>query len=124
MGAEQVPIRLGPAGRAFWRAVVKVYEGLEPQERELLTQACSVLDVIAELEATVKADGVMLTGSQGQPVLNPAIGEARLQRAELRRLLDQLGLPGEEDSEAVPSSPASRQARKAAMARWNRRRPA
>jgi len=89
-----------------------------PGELELLAQACRVLDVVADLEAQVGDDGYMSEGSKGQPILHPAVAEARLQRAQLGRLLDQLGLPVDEDSEAVPSSPTTRRAQRAAAARW------
>lgn len=116
------PTGLRAAGRRFWATVHERYDGLEPAEVALLTECCATVDTIAGLEAAVRKHGAMVSGSQGQQVLNPAITEARLQRAQLARLLDQLGLPTEEDSESVPDSPARRKARKAAEVRWRRRR--
>lgn len=116
------PTGLRAAGRRFWKTVHERYSGLEPAESALLVECCKTLDVIADLEAAVRQHGAMVTGSQGQAVLNPAVGEQRLQRQMLGRLLDQLGLPTDEGSEAQPDSPARRKARKAAEVRWRRRR--
>jgi hypothetical protein len=116
----RAPASLGPAGRAFWRQVHRRYVGLEPGETALLTQACRTLDTIADLERAAADDGTMITGSAGQSVLHPAVAETRLHRLALARLLDQLGQPTE-DSQAAPTSPVVRRARKAAQARWGRR---
>lgn len=112
------PTRLGVAGRGFWRRVTAAYEDLAPGELALLEQACRTLDVITDLEDRVVADGLTVEGSKEQLVLHPAIAETRLQRAQLSRLLDQLGLPADEESVAAPSSPTSRRAQRAAAARW------
>lgn len=121
MEEPRPPSGLRAAGRNLWGMVCARYTDLEPAELALLTQCCRTLDQIADLEAAVRKHGAMVTGSQGQAVLNPAIVEARLQRAQMARLLDQLGLPSEVDSDATPDSPARRKARKAAEVRWRRR---
>lgn len=93
---------------------------LAPAELVLLGEACRTLDLIAGLDAQVTTDGVMVAGSRGQTRTHPALTEARLQRAALARLLDQLGLPADTGDQAVPSSPSSRRASKAAQVRWDR----
>src|SRR5829696_4335496 len=108
------PTDLDERGRAFWRAVHNVYSDMSPSELALLEAACRTLDAIDQLERQIAKDGTMISGASGQPVLHPALAEARQQRLAYARLLDQLGLPSAEDSEAAPSSPRARAARKAA----------
>jgi hypothetical protein len=59
----------------------------------------------------------MTLGSSGQPVVNPAVGEARSQRLVLRSLLSALQLP---DSQGM-TIPSARKttAKAAAVARWS-----
>lgn len=115
------PRVLGREGRAFWRLVHSLYDDLAPAELALLEQACRSLDVIAVLDAAAAAEP-LTTGSKGQTIVHPATTEARLQRRELARILDQLGLPDPASgaTEAKPSSPQKRRAAKAAEARWSR----
>lgn len=121
---DSAPIRaprgLGKAGRDLWKAVVADFDP-SPVEARVLGQAAATLDVIASLEAQVEVDGVMVRGSQGQPVLHPAVAEARQQRQAFGRLLAQLDFEG--DGESVVSMESAR-ARKAAQARWRQPREA
>lgn len=112
---------VGLAGERFRRDVLEVYELTGPELR-LLDQAAATLDVVAELEGQVAADGTMVSGSAGQQVLHPAIGEARQQRLAFGRLVGQLNLPDPESEtgEGVWTPEAVR-ARRAAQARWRRR---
>lgn len=113
-----VPAGLEARGAALWASVVGVYE-LSAVERELLAEACRVADTLETLRAVIAAEGATSTGSKGQRVVHPAVGEARQQQLVLGRLLGQLDLPDEEDGQVVPSS-ASLRGRKAAEARWRR----
>ena len=108
-------------GERFRVAVLDTYELTDPESR-ILDQASATLDVIADLDAQVAADGTMVEGSQGQPVLNPCIGEARQQRLAFGRLVSQIDLPDPE-SETGESvwTPEAVRARRAAQARWRRR---
>lgn len=115
--APRSPAGLGPRGRKFWRETVSKYE-LSGPEFELLAETCRVLDRIAELDALVAEQGAMVPGSAGQPVLHPAISEARQQRLVLSRLVRQLALPDETDP-AV--SLQTEQKRYAAQVRWGTR---
>lgn len=116
------PERLGEAGTALWRSLTGAYE-LGPHELALLAVACRQADDVAALEEAIARDGLMVTGSTGQPVLNRAVTEVRQGRLALGRLLDQLALPVDDDELApVLRSPASRKAQKAANARWDRER--
>lgn len=121
MTAAPVPSALKAEGRAFWRLVMSEYEDLAPAELALLEQACRTLDMIAVLDVAA-AEEPLTQGSKGQTVVSPAVSEARLQRQQLARILDQLGLPDPTSgaTSATPSSPQSRRAAKAAEARWSR----
>src|SRR5829696_7789396 len=111
---------LGEAGRALWDAVhadLGAEWELTGHERVLLEQACAQLDVAADLDAEVEARGLVVTGSRDQPVLLPAVTEARLARLAAGRLLGALKLP---DADGQPSSAGSRRSRDAARVRWSK----
>lgn len=114
-GVDSGP-RFGARGEAFWRATMGHFE-LTDAEMATLFEACRTLDALDELAAVVARDGLMVTGSTGQPVVHPAVAEARQQRVTLARLLRALALP---DVEEEPRSPAaySERARYAAQSRW------
>lgn len=111
----RVPKGLRTGGRKLWRDVVEAYELTAPELR-LLGQVCVTIDAIDELDELVSTEGTMTVGSKGQPVLHPAVAEARLQRLALGRLLAQLCLPDPEGG--VVRSPAQVRARRAAQVRW------
>jgi phage terminase small subunit len=64
----------------------------DPLWREMLEQACQTEQTILELEALVRSDGLVSTGSRGQVRVHPAVAELRAQRAAYARLLIQLGV--------------------------------
>lgn len=112
------PDFLGDSGRKLWLSVTERYE-LRPDELALLEQACATSDMIAELEVARAAEGRPLTttGSMGQEVIHPYIGELRAQRSQVAALMAKLKLP--DDATRVPSDVSSA-ARKAASSRWSR----
>lgn len=79
---------------------------------ELLIEAARVMDVIEELVAAVRADGMMVDGR-----VHPAAVELRQQRQQLSRLLRQLDLP-EPELEGDAERPSTTRAKKAARSRW------
>lgn len=107
--------RFGARGAAFWHAVTTEFE---PDEGEaaVLVEVCRTLDALDELDAAVARDGVTVAGSMGQPVVHPAVGEARQQRATLARLLRALDLDVE--APAPGASARSESASHAARERW------
>lgn len=114
------PRGLGNRGRALWRSISKALpDGWELDEREVavLTLAARQSDDVAKLETAIKREGTMVRGSAAQPVVNPAITEARQGRLAIGRLLGQLSLP---DEEGKPLSGASEHAQHAARSRWGR----
>lgn len=88
------------AGRRLWSSVVDVYD-LDEHERALLLEAVRTVDLLTELDASVRADGALVDSPQGVKA-NPAAVEARQQRIALARLLAALRLPagGEGDVQA------------------------
>jgi len=111
---------LGEAGRKLWRDIIDaVAEGweLDEKERHYLVRACRVADEIATLEAVVDRDGAIVAGSRGQPIVHPAVTEARQLRLVELRLLRQVNLGGEDAEE----TPARRRAQQAANTRWTRK---
>ena len=98
----RLPSGLGDAGKKLWRSIDDVFDfGEKPGKVQLLTQACRVADIIAELYEAADEAPLTVRGSMGQPVISPFIAEARVQRALLAQLLGRLGLPdNDEDDEA------------------------
>lgn len=109
------PPDLAARGRKFWRETTGQFE-LTPAELEILKETCRTLDDLDRLAASVAAEGAMVAGSAGQPVVNAALTEARGQRLTLHRLVAALNLP-DQDGAAVPSAQNIR-AKRAAGARW------
>jgi P27 family predicted phage terminase small subunit len=110
----RAPSGLDKPGRALWRAIwadLGPELELDARERELLRRACRTADELEQLEAAVDRDGVMSLGSEGQPVVNPAVREARQLRLTLARLLGQLDL-------GAAGTVRTQRARTAARARW------
>lgn len=115
------PRGLAPPGRKLWRAIIAdVPDGfhLDARERYLLERACRCADELAELDAAIDRDGPISQGSRGQPRIHPALQEARALRLVQLRLLAAIKL----DPPVEEHTPGVRQARRAAEARWARRR--
>ncbi|CCH77738.1 hypothetical protein BN12_220016 [Nostocoides japonicum T1-X7] len=109
------PAGLGTRGRRFWRSTLSSFE-LSDAEILVLEEACRTLDDLDRLEEMVAQHGPSVKGSQGQVVVNPALTEARGQRAILHRLIAALQLP-DLDDRPMPSSTSMR-SQKAAQVRW------
>ena len=111
------------AGRALWDSIFKALpEGWEydPRERAAIESACRQADTNSDLEVALAVDGVVTTGSKGQPVTNPIVGELRQGRLAVARLLGDIGIPDPEAEKA--ETVASKRGRHAAEARWAKQR--
>jgi hypothetical protein len=117
------PAGIGNAGRAAWRALHAQFE-FYPWEMAAVVAYVQQVDRVAHLQAQVEADGQMVTGSKGQQVLHPGVGEARQGSLAAAKMLAELGLPVEQASAKAPTSSNSRRASTAALARWGRVRDA
>lgn len=115
MKIPKAPAGLGARGRKFWRSTLADFE-LSGAEQEILAEACRTLDDLDRLAGMIAEHGSMVTGSQGQPVLNPAVTEARGQRLALHRLVAALQLP-DADDDPIPTAVQMR-GKKAAQTRW------
>ncbi|WP_043648046.1 hypothetical protein [Nocardia thailandica] len=113
---QTAPKGLGAPGRALWRDVTAKYQ-LRADEMRVLEAACREADLIDRLETEMPAAKLIVTGSQGQPVINPMIPELRQHRATMAQLLRQLKLP----DEGASAEQRSNAARDAANARWGNR---
>lgn len=117
--------------------LIAAYEAeydLDEAQRAALAVAGQHLDAAEQLDAAVREHGVMVKGSSGQLVANPAYAEARQQRiaafAVLKTFMaadagaagvDAASL-GQSDAGMAARSPASIKASKAAATRWGRAR--
>jgi hypothetical protein len=82
------PASLDAAGRRLWRSTVDVFDFTdEPHKVQILTQACRVADIVAELDEAADEAPLTVKGSMGQVVISPFIAEARAQRALLAQLI-------------------------------------
>lgn len=116
------PAGMGNPGRALWRQIAKALPeawAFDERELALLRTACRQADDLSKLETVIKSEGVMSTGSAGQPVVHPAVTEARQGRLAMGRILGQLSLPDEEEQ---PRTAAGKRAQRAASSRWARDR--
>jgi hypothetical protein len=111
---RKAPAKLGAKARRLWSEVAGSYE-LRGDEFVVLEDACREVDLIDRLEAELASGSLMVTGSQGQPVVNPIVAEIRQHRGVLSRLLSSLKLT---DSPSEGERSAS--ARATAEARWKR----
>lgn len=117
----KAPDSLGGAGKRLWKSVAgDLPKGWELDQREVavLTLAARQMDDLARLDRIIAKQGAMAMGSTGQPVVHPAISEARQARLAIGKLLGQLALP---DGDEEPATEASRRGRRAAQARWDRK---
>lgn len=109
------PKNLGTAGLALWQKVTGQWT-LRPDELRVLEDACREATLVDRIETELSDDDLMITGSQGQSVINPLVSEVRQHRATLSALLRQLKLT--EDGAVSEPEPRSTQAREAAKSRW------
>jgi hypothetical protein len=131
---EQAAVTDGPASAsARLMASYEAEYDLDETQRAAVRLAGEHLDEAERLDAVVRKHGHMIAGSTGQLVLNPAITEARQQRAAAWNVLKNLladdggaavdaASMGQADSGHAMRSPASIRASKAVRARWDRAR--
>jgi hypothetical protein len=99
----------------LWRSTLDVFDFTdEPHKVQILTQACRVADVIAELDEAADAAPLTVMGSTRQQVISPLIAEARAQPALLAQLLAGLALPDTDKESEAKAERLSRTRRRAA----------
>jgi len=117
--ATKPPSKLSGKARKLWTETTTAFN-LREDELRVLEDACREGDLVDRLEAEVAKSGLMVEGSQGQPVASPLITEIRQHRTVVARLLQSLKLP--EDAESAEAERVKRSAtmRDVANARWKR----
>lgn len=108
------PKGLKSGGRRCWKQITSAYD-LRLDELILLENACRTIDRIADLDAALEGQPLMIAGSKGQEREHPLLSESRLQRTLLRQTLGQLKLP---DPPAEGGAGVNRY-RAAAQSRWS-----
>ena len=94
-----VPDGSGASGRRLWESVLEVDE-LDEHELALFREMVRTVDLLDDLDARVREDGLMVKGPGLVPRVHPAAVEARHARIALARLAAALRLPaGEEGDE-------------------------
>jgi hypothetical protein len=109
------PDGLETAGRRLWDSVAASFV-LNAGELEILRQAAATVDEIALLEAELRGSSLVVAGFAGQPRPNPLLKIIQDHRLLLRRLVDSLALPDDDQEHGL--RPGQRHARTAAQARW------
>jgi phage terminase small subunit len=108
------PTGLAARGRALWRQIHQSYV-LDAVECELLHQLCAVLDRCDQIQAELKGQPLMTSGSVGQPRVNPLLSALREEEKMVDRLASSLSvsMPGH-------SGKGAGHQKKAAQVRWVR----
>ena len=109
------PEGLGEPGIRLWTSVAARFV-LNAGEVEILRQAAATADEIALLEAELRASSLVVAGYAGQPRPNPLLKIIQDHRLLLRRLVDSLALP--DDDQESGMRPGQRHAQRAAQGRW------
>jgi hypothetical protein len=112
------PAGLGRAGRKLFSGLVAKFV-FAPRELAIVELAARTADDIADLEAALARDGMVVVGSKGQPRLNGVAVELRMARLALAKLLGDLRLPDEDEGAgSKPMSMAQLRGQRAANTRW------
>jgi hypothetical protein len=114
------PDGLQAAGKQLWGSVTATFV-LNAGEAEILRQAAATADELALLEAELRASSLVVAGYSGQPRPNPLLKIIQDHRLLLRRLVDSLALPDEDQESGL--RPGQRHARTAAQGRWKNHVP-
>jgi hypothetical protein len=89
---------------------------LHAGEIAILGQAAATADEISLLEAELRGSSLVVAGYSGQPRPNPLLKIIQDHRLLLRRLVDSLNLPDEDQESGL--RPGARHAQTAARGRW------
>ena len=109
------PDGLETAGRRLWDSVAASFV-LNAGEIAILGQACCTADEITLLEAELRSSSLVVAGYAGQPRPNPLLKIIQDYRLLLRRLIDSLALPDDDQEHGM--RPGQRHAQRAARGRW------
>lgn len=113
MATPKMPSRLNAPGQRLWTDTLAKYV-LRTDELMVLEAACREADLIGRIERQLVKESLTTSGSMGQTVAHPLLGEVRQHRAALASLLRALKLPDED----AASGPAVNAQRKGGESRW------
>ena len=108
------PEHLNQRAKKLWRAVTADYP-LGPDHLELLLRLAEAVSRLDAMRATLDADGLVCPDRFGQARAHPLVVAEIQTRAQVARMLDQLGL---EDDKGAPEIRAGASA--LARKRWAR----
>ena len=94
----KAPTGTRAAGKRLWDAVLADYV-LEQHELGLLREMVRTTDLLDELDAVIRRDGLIVAGPGGADRVHPAAVEARQARIALARLSAALRLPAGEEGD-------------------------
>lgn len=119
---KQPPSQLGRRGKSVWRRLIgeNTFSASEIVTLELL---CAQLDTLDKLDSELATMSVVVSGSEGQPVMNPVLRERRETIKQIDALMVALAIPVEGESFGVRRSGAARAAAKAPKVRKTNRPP-
>lgn len=108
---KQPPAHLGKVGKSKWRRLIEenTFSASELVTLELL---CAQLDALDKLDSEMATMGVVVAGSEGQPVVNPVLRERRETIRQIDQLMVALAIPVAGESHGVRRSGAARAAAK------------
>lgn len=101
-------------GAAFRESISREFAELDGAQAVLVERVAAVLDRLEASEAIIAADGLTVSGGNGQLVAHPLIASTRQDSVALGKLLDVL-LPSDKRAETQ-----SEKAARAARARWHK----
>ncbi len=88
---KQAPEHLNPRAKKLWRAVTADYP-LGPDHLELLLRLAEAVSRLDAMRATLDAEGLTSPDRFGQARAHPLVVAEIQTRAQVARMLDQLGL--------------------------------
>lgn len=95
------------AKRAF-RDVADANPTMEKAKLSALYSACDLLSEADKMQERVDADGLVVTGSQGQPVAHPLVAEIRQYRRAALETLKALAVDGRGGSSSAGAALANK----------------
>lgn len=81
-----------PAGRNFWKKVLKEYELTETHDLERLSMAAKCLDDISEAEERVRKDGMFVKNRYGSTIEHPGMKTIKDCRLLFVKIIRELAL--------------------------------
>ncbi|MFA1703037.1 P27 family phage terminase small subunit [Mycobacterium intracellulare] len=108
---KEPPSHLGKVGKAKWRKLTAEFSFSEA-ENDTLELYASAWDVLTRIDAELADMGVVVAGSEGQPVVNPLLKERRETVKQIDALAISLALPVEGEEYGRRRSGAARAAAK------------